>query len=383
MNIRRLAHALVVVACAAAVVPTLAPAQGTAGREPGAIVGRVLESGRPASGVRVLAVAAGYSETTGGDGRFRMDDVPPGVHLLTVVHPDFGTDSVRATVADGTTTGLTLRYGEGERVRSTLHLGGLPDYDAGVGGEAATGRSRVVGELIDRKSSEPIASASVRLPDLGRQAQSSDEGRFVFDSLPAGRYTVRIDHVRYGTQTAEVQVPRRRTVDAEIRLAPQAIEMDPIQVSVDVRSPSLTSAGYYQRRDWGEKTGYGHFLEHEELDRRGNRLSNALGTIPNLKIGQFGSTLSGSAKLPYFPRHRNFAGACLPAVYLDGQKITGSGPAEEVGVQFGPRGIDALANLAEVAAVEVYPSPSATAGEFQGADSNCGVVVIWTGRGTR
>lgn len=383
MNIRPIALALIVLASAAILAPAPVRAQQTADREPGALVGRVLEDGRPASGVRVLAVSAGHSETTGGDGRFRMEPVAPGVHRLVVVHPEFGTDSARATVASGTTTGVTLRYGAEGELKPTLHLGGLPDYDAaGAGGEAATGRSRILGELIGRDTSDPIPAASVRLPDLDRQTRTSEEGRFVFDSLPAGIYTVRVDHVRYGTQTAEVRVPRSRTVDAEIRLAPEAIEVEPIQVSVDVRSPGLASADYYQRREWGEKTGYGHFLEGEDLDR-GNRLSDVLGTVPRLKIGNFGRQLSSGGHFPYFPRHRDFSGPCLPAIYLDGQKIVGSGPAREVTLQFGPRGINGLVNLSEVAAVEVYPSPASTAGEFQGADSSCGVVVLWTRRGKR
>lgn len=370
----------------AALAARPAPAQETAEREPGALVGRVLQDGRPASGVRVLAVAAGFSETTGGDGRFRMEPVSPGVHRLLVVHPEFGTDSTRATVAAGTTTGLTLRYGAGGELESTLHLGGLPDYDAsGAEGEAEVGRSRIVGALIDRETSEPIPAASVRMPDLGRQARSSDDGRFVLDSLPSGTYTLRIDHVRYGQQTAEVRVPDNRTVEARLRLAPEAIEVEPleVEVNVDVRSPGLTSAGYYQRRNWGRKTGYGYFLEADELNRRGNRLSNAIGSIPRVEVGQFGAQMSSASNVPYFPRHRDFSGQCLPAIYMDGQKLVGSGPAQEVLASFGPRGINGLANLSEVAAVEIYPSPSATAGDFQGADSSCGVIVIWTKRGVR
>lgn len=372
---------LAALASATLLVASPVAAQEAAGREPGTLIGRVLQEGHPASGVRVLAVAAGFSKTTGGNGRFRMESLSPGVHRLIVVHPDFGTDSARVAVARGTTTGLTLRYGPERRLKPTVHLGGLPAAEAGEATGQARGRSRIVGDLIDRKTGDPIPSASVRLPSVARQTRTTKEGRFVFDSLGIGTYTVRVNHVRYGTQRTEVQVPDRRTVEAEIRLAPEAIEMEPIQVNVDVRSPRLASADYYQRREWGEKTGYGHFLEGETLEKRGNRISEALGTIPRLSIGSFGGQMSAGSNIPYFPGHRGFNGQCLPAVYLDGQKVVGSGPATEVATQFGPRGLNGLVNLSEVAAVEIYPSASATAGEFQGADSRCGVIVIWTGRG--
>lgn len=383
MNKRRvhlLGAALALTVATTAAPP--APAQETSNREPGAIVGRVLQGGRPLSGVRVLAVGAGFSETTGGDGRFRMDPVSPGLYRLLVVHPERGTDSTRVTVADGTVTGLTLRYGAEGGFERTLHLGGLPEYDAdGAEGEPSSGRSRVVGTLIDRQSSEPISAASVRLPDLGRQARSGEEGRFAFDSLPAGNYTVRVDHVRYGQQTAEVQVPENRTVEAQLTLAPKAIEVDPIRVSVDVRDPGLTTAGFYERRRWARRQGYGSFLEEAELDARGNRVSDVLTTVPKLQTGSFGPPLSGVGHVPYFPRYRQFGEQCLPAIYIDGTKIVGSGPVSEVSRKFGPRGINGLVNLASVSAIEVYDSPAGTAPEFQGSDSRCGVVVIWTKRG--
>lgn len=366
---------------------TFAPAgraQEAADRQPGVIVGRVLQgAGEPASGVRVVAVGAGFAETTGRDGRFRIEPAAAGVHRLILVHPEFGTDSARAAVASGTTTGLTLRYGAGGRLSRTLHLGGLP---ADAAGESGTGRptagaARILGRLIDRETSDPIPSASVRLPSLGRQAETSGDGRFAFDSLPPGSYTLRVDHVRYGKQTARVEVPDGRTVDAELRLAPRALEVEPIEVTVDVRSPGLSDAGFYERREWARKQGYGHFFDAGDLEERGNRISQVLGTVPRLSIGQFGGQLSGAGNVPYFPRYRDFSGQCLPAIYLDGTKVIGSGPARSVAGQFGPRGVDAFANLADVAGIEVYESPSGTAAEFQGSDSGCGVIAIWTKRG--
>lgn len=369
---------------AAALAAAPAWAQEAGDRETGRIVGRVLQDERPADPeVRVLAVAAGFADTIGEDARFRVDAAVPGIHRLILVHPNFGTDTVRATVAGGLTTGLTLRYGPGGQLSRTVHVGEPPPNPRGSGEpeRPRTGRSRIVGRLIDRETSDPISSAGVGLPSVGRRTETSGDGRFVLDSIPPGTHTLRVDHVRYGERTTRVEVPSRRTIDVEMRLAPRALEVEPIEVTVDVRSTALRTAGFYERRRRAREHGYGHFLDSTELERRGNQVSHVLGTVPRLEVGQFGGSFSGASNVPYFPRYQGLSGQCLPAIYLDGAKLVGSGPARKVAAEFGPRGIDGLVNLAGVAGIEVYESPAATAAEFQGSDSRCGVIVIWTKRG--
>jgi plastocyanin len=44
-----------------------------------------------------------YHAVTGGDGRFALDDVPPGTHTMTLWHELLGSDERRVTVAPGET----------------------------------------------------------------------------------------------------------------------------------------------------------------------------------------------------------------------------------------------------------------------------------------
>jgi plastocyanin len=49
-----------------------------------------------------------YHAVTGGDGRFVLDDVPPGTHTVTVWHELLGSDERRITVAPGETVTVDL-----------------------------------------------------------------------------------------------------------------------------------------------------------------------------------------------------------------------------------------------------------------------------------
>ncbi|MEM6455568.1 MAG: TonB-dependent receptor [Acidobacteriota bacterium] len=64
----------------------------------------------------------------------------------------------------------------------------------------------------------PAADAVVRLPALRRSVAVDDEGRFRFDNLPAGLYTLEALSARYGTGVIEVQIDAGATVTAEILL---------------------------------------------------------------------------------------------------------------------------------------------------------------------
>lgn len=344
-------------------VPLLVPSPARAQASPsGSVVGRIIgPGGLPQSDV--LVVVGSRQTATGENGRFRFDSIAGGVYASYLYHPERGRDTIRIPVAAGTTTGVSIEYGPNGQVSRSLGVGGLPG-DGEEGGRRS-GESRIVGQLVDRTTDRPIADAAVGLASGSRQQTTTSRGRFSFDSLAAGTYRLRIHHVRYGDRTAEVEVPADRTVDARIRLAPRAVEVDPVKATVDatVRRPALQEGGYYERKSWAQKQGYGHFLSAEEIANRGTDVSQVLGSVPQM---------TSYRGLVYFSRYNG----CTPAVYLDGHKVVGAASAGSLG----PRGINSLVSPVEVAGIEVYESPAATAGEFQGSDSRCGVIAIWTKR---
>lgn len=382
MRLRRLAASMLgMVVVAGACLSPAARGQETDADRTGSIEGRVVDaSGRPAGGV--LIMVGGRELTTGSDGRFEVDDLPAAYHELDVVHPEHGRVKVRAPVAGEMTTGLRISFGPEGEAEARSRAGGLSGTASSPPDGDRSGESRIVGRLLDESSGRPVGSATVRLAGPGEQTATSDQGRFTFDSLAAGTYTLRIHHVRYGDRETGVEVPEDRTVDVEIRVAPEAVEVEPVEVTVDadVRRPALEEVGYYERRRWAQKQGIGHFLDAEDVEMRGSEISHVLGSVPQLqasgRVSVGGQRVEG---LIYFPRYLEGPfGKCLPAIYLDGHKVVGSGSPAQFVDELGRRGINSLLASPEIAGIEVYESAAATAGEFQASDSRCGVVAIWT-----
>jgi len=66
---------------------------------------------------------------------------------------------------------------------------------------------------------------------------------------------------------------------------------------------------------------------------------------------------------------------CWPMVFLDRQLIRTGGLGGD------PAALDEIAEVFDVAAVEVYRTPAEIPPEFNGPNAGCGVIVLWTRQG--
>jgi hypothetical protein len=83
----------------------------------------------------------------------------------------------------------------------------------------------VSGQLIsDQPLNQPVADARVRLLECGLSVRSDEQGNFIFNSVPDGEYTVRIDAALLEDSQA---------IDYSVELSAKAV----------VRGPSLTNLG--------------------------------------------------------------------------------------------------------------------------------------------
>lgn len=85
---------------------------------------------------------------------------------------------------------------------------------------AATGS--VTGQVVDAETGQPVAAAVARLLEAHRDKNVHEDGRFEFDALAAGSYTLLVRRLGYrpSTQTVVVSAGGRTVVDVRLVIAP-------------------------------------------------------------------------------------------------------------------------------------------------------------------
>lgn len=124
----------------------------------------------------------------------------------------------------------------------------------------------IAGRLLDAGTGAPISAALVSIPALDISTLTNTDGAFHL-VVPAGSHTFEIRHIGYGTRTTDVEAPDG-TLSLEIRIEPAAIEVAPLEVSVEWRPSYLEQVGFYERRAHGG----GRFYDPEDIRRGGDPL---------------------------------------------------------------------------------------------------------------
>lgn len=106
-------------------------------------------------------------------------------------------------------------------------------------GASAETPGRICGRVSDRQSHQPLDLVEVSLPVKKLQTQSSTDGRFCFETVPAGKFLVEFRRPGYVPLRSEIEITRDRALElqAEMEVLPA-----PYQQKVDVVA-NLLDAG--------------------------------------------------------------------------------------------------------------------------------------------
>lgn len=229
-------------------------------------------------------------------------------------------------------------------------------------GGAAQQRVDLPGSVVDVATGRGVADVALRVEGTDVSAASDAQGRFVIRGLPAGRWTLRVDHVAYGTHRQAFEVDPGALVELQIRLAPEAMELEPIVVEVE-------TALAHSERAQGSSL---NVVERDQIERAlgtSKTLGDLIGqTVPGIRVRQ-ANNLAGTDICLEFRGAASISltkhTACShPMVLLDGV------PVSDPNYLYGAVG---LSNIERIKVI-----PPGDAGARYGTGSLYGVILIDT-----
>ena len=218
---------------------------------------------------------------------------------------------------------------------------------------AGADSSAVMGRLLDGHTHDGIHGAQVETGDAGRATTTDSLGNFTLTGLVPGARMIAIRAVGYTPATWQVTLKPHQVLRHTFEMEPLAVELPEVVVKGKTPLAERRFADFERRR----QKGMGSFITQEQIERSGaSELIDVLAQVRGVQ--QVCLTNDCVAKMVRSPP------GCYPQYYLDGKESSAYFARHTP-----PH---------DIKGVEIYRGSSETPGEFQGSNSGCGVIAIWT-----
>ncbi|MEP7381601.1 MAG: carboxypeptidase regulatory-like domain-containing protein [Gemmatimonadota bacterium] len=211
---------------------------------------------------------------------------------------------------------------------------------------------------VRRPDGRALAGARIVFWETGIEATSGANGAYQMRDLPVGTYTVEARALGFLPQRRAVDILATGETVANLTLESFVTYLD----TVKVRARRVFSSRAIQEFEQRRKAGFGHFFDEDDINKRNPFfVGDLLRVTPGVRVvpGQFGNRI--------LMRGSGLQATCVPTVFLDGSRV------------FNNDGdLDALVNVQDLRAMEVYTHGSSVPAQFQNLDG-CGSLVLWTG----
>jgi len=307
--------------------------------------GMVYERGRstPISGALIRLTGTDFQATTGEGGHYAIVGLPLGAYQVEL--DARGYRSVRG--------GLSM-----------LHSGELNfPMDRLTGPERAELQSRIVGRVVAMETGGPVEGAEITLAGRTSSQISDEQGRFEIGEVSPGTHSFTVRYLGRAPLQAKVEVPQEETLEVEIRLAVEPVELEPMVVTATPRSSYLEDIGFYRRREQGLS---GTQITRQMLAEMNPRsFADVLVSVPGLRV--LPSSLAGfQVRMGRSIRlNVDESQGCTPALFIDDIR-SDAGWFQDL-------------DPALVEALEIYSGANAPLRY----NDPCGVILVWTRRGER
>lgn len=115
----------------------------------------------------------------------------------------------------------------------------------------------LAGYVRDYVTGNPVSGAVVEVLGTTSSALTDLTGRFILDDLPPGRHLVTTEHIGFEQRTDSVTIFSEETVDIEVSMATEALEVEGLVVTARTRFGRTSLAGDAKRAD---------FISREEIE---------------------------------------------------------------------------------------------------------------------
>lgn len=228
----------------------------------------------------------------------------------------------------------------------------------------------ITGVVVEHGTERRIAGVQLLLlddrGDTRDDAISNDSGAFVLAAPEAGSFLITADMIGFASMRSEPLVlDPGEEVAVEVRMAIEAVPLEPLVVQGRKQTMGHQLAGFHSRMARGRKSGFGHFISREDVDR-----AHPLESTDLLRMAPGVRVVSGRAGRGAGLR---MSGGCIPAIYVDGMQVNRP-PMRNVS-------LDEIVPAMALEGIEIYRGPSAQQGSYYDPNG-CGLVLVWTRRGT-
>ena len=104
------------------------------------------------------------------------------------------------------------------------------NHACSFGHEHRQGNS-IYGHVIENVTEEDVAYAAVLILETGQGLNTDEYGKFQFNHLPVGEYTLRVQLIGYKTQEVKVNVLKDKPVDMHVKMAIEGLVAEEVVVS--------------------------------------------------------------------------------------------------------------------------------------------------------
>ncbi|HUG42436.1 MAG TPA: carboxypeptidase regulatory-like domain-containing protein [Longimicrobiales bacterium] len=228
----------------------------------------------------------------------------------------------------------------------------------------------IAGVVLEDGTERPLPGVLLLLVDergrTGAEVVADDSGAFRIELPEPGVYTIRGSLIGYAPIASEpLTVRPGESIIVEVRLAIEAVPLAPLIVRSRVGTLDSQLAGFYSRMARGRRSGQGHFISRSEVDRMAPiQSTDLLRTTPGIRVVR-GRTGYGAGL--------RMTSGCVPAIFVDGTQVNR--------YPLNNASLDDIVSAFSIEGIEVYRGASAAVGRFHDP-GGCGLVLVWTRRGT-